>query len=190
MRRVIGAVGAVGAAGLALTAAPLPAAAIDGDRDRLRQVLGALLDNALRHTPSGGQVHVSAGVRPAADGNVRIEVADTGPGIAPPDMPRLFDRFYQADRARDRSTGTSGLGLAIVRAIVEAHGGTVGAANLADGHGTRGVARATGTPGGATGALSGAAGGATRAADASGAVFWVELPLAHVSIPAPTSSSM
>ena len=186
MRRVIG---AAGAAGLELTAAPLPAAAIDGDRDRLRQVLGALLDNALRHTPSGGQVHVSAGARPEPDRNVRIEVADTGPGIAPPDMPRLFDRFYQADRARDRSTGTSGLGLAIVRAIVEAHGGTVGAANWTSAPGTGG---ASGAAGGATRATSrsGTVGGATRAAGASGAVFWIELPLAHVSIPAPTSSSM
>ncbi len=155
------------AAGVGLSVAPLPVAAIDGDRDRLRQVLGALLDNALRHTPSGGQVHVSAGVRPEADGNVRIEVADTGPGIAPQDVPRLFDRFYQADRARDRSTGTSGLGLAIVRAIVEAHGGTVGAANRADGPLGRGAA---------TGA--------------SGAVFWIEIPPAHVSIPGATSSSM
>ena len=155
------------AAGVGLSVGPLPAAAIDGDRDRLRQVIGALLDNALRHTPSGGRVHVSAGTRPATDGNVRIEVADTGPGIAPQDMPRLFDRFYQADRARDRSTGTSGLGLAIVRAIVEAHGGTVGAANRADVPGSR-----------------------RAATDTSGAVFWIELPPAHVSIPGATSSSM
>ena len=164
------------AAGVGLSIAPLPAAAIDGDRDRLRQVLGALLDNALRHTPSGGQVHVSAGIRPEADGSVHIEVADTGPGIAPQDMPRLFDRFYQADRARDRSTGTSGLGLAIVRAIVEAHGGTVGAANR------------TSSPG--TGGAPGAAGDATRPTGTSGAVFWIELPPAHVSIPGATSSSM
>ncbi len=190
MRRVIG---AAGAAGLELTAAPLPAAAIDGDRDRLRQVLGALLDNALRHTPSGGQVHVSAGARPEPDRNVRIEVADTGPGIAPQDMPRLFDRFYQADRARDRSTGTSGLGLAIVRAIVEAHGGTVGAANWTSAPGTGGASGgASGAAGGATRATgrSGTVGGATRATATSGAVFWIELPPAHVSIPGATSSSM
>jgi two-component system sensor histidine kinase BaeS len=155
------------AAAVMLSMGPLPAAAIDGDRDRLRQVIGALLDNALRHTPSGGRVDVSASAGPEAGGNARIEVADTGPGIAPQDMPRLFDRFYQADRARDRSTGTSGLGLAIVRAIVEAHGGTVGAANRTDGPASRGAAART-----------------------SGAVFWIELPLAHVSIPGATSSSM
>lgn len=185
------------AAGVELTVAPLPAAAIDADRDRLRQVLGALLDNALRHTPSGGHVHVSAGVGPGSDGNVRIAVADTGPGIAPRDVPRLFDRFYQADRARDRSTGTSGLGLAIVRAIVEAHGGTVGAANRTDEHATGDPVDAAGAPGGATSA-SGTAAGATGmiaggpgvTAGTSGAVFWIELPAAHVSIPGPTPSSM
>ena len=99
---------------------------IEGDVDRLRQVLGALLDNAIRHAPRGGIVTIDTRV---ADRRVRVSVRDSGPGIDPADLPHLFDRFYQADPARDRSTGTSGLGLAIVRALVEAHGGTAGAEN-------------------------------------------------------------
>jgi signal transduction histidine kinase len=67
--------------------------------------------------------------RDAAGGGVTIAVVDGGPGIAEADLPHVFERFYQADAARDRSTGTSGLGLAIVRALVEAHGGRVRADN-------------------------------------------------------------
>jgi signal transduction histidine kinase len=103
---------------------------VEGDVDRLKQVLGALVDNALRHTPRGGTASIegrSSGTR------VRISVRDTGPGIAPADLPHVFDRFYQADPSRDRSTGTSGLGLAIVRALVDAHGGSAGAENLPGG---------------------------------------------------------
>jgi signal transduction histidine kinase len=103
---------------------------IEGDVDRLRQVLGALLDNAIRHTPRGGAVTIDAR---AADGMVRVSVRDSGPGIDPGDLPHLFDRFYQADPARDRSTGTSGLGLSIVRALVDAHAGRTGAENDPDG---------------------------------------------------------
>jgi len=103
------------------------------DPERLRQVLAALLDNAIRHTPAGGEVAVDAG---AEAGRVRVAVRDTGPGIAPDDLPHLFERFYQADPARDRGSGTSGLGLSIVKALVEAHGGRVGAENV-DGGGAR-----------------------------------------------------
>lgn len=103
---------------------------IEGDVDRLRQVLGALLDNAIRHTPRGGIVTIETRV---ADRQVRVSVRDSGPGIDPEDLPHLFDRFYQADPARDRSTGTSGLGLAIVRALVDAHGGRTGAENDPEG---------------------------------------------------------
>ncbi len=99
---------------------------VDGDMDRLRQALGALLDNAVRHTPRDGRVAIEG--RTAAD-HVRLTVHDSGRGIDPADMPYLFDRFYQADPSRDRSTGTSGLGLAIVRALIEAMGGTTGAEN-------------------------------------------------------------
>jgi two-component system sensor histidine kinase BaeS len=105
--------------------------AVMADRDRVRQVLAALLDNALRHTPPGGRV-VLAG-RAATGGAVRIEVRDTGPGIATEDLPRVFDRLYQADPARDRRTGSSGLGLAIGRALVEAQGGRVGAGTAPEG---------------------------------------------------------
>ncbi len=100
------------------------------DRDRLRQVLGALLDNAVRHTPPHGSVVVEGR---SSGRHIIIGVRDTGPGIATADLPHLFDRFYQADPARDRSTGTSGLGLSIVKAIVDVHGGSVGAEDLPGG---------------------------------------------------------
>jgi len=105
--------------------------AVVADRDRVRQALAALLDNALRHAPPGGRV-VLAG-RAATGGAVRVEVRDTGPGIAAEDLARVFDRLYQADPARDRRTGSSGLGLAIVRALAEAQGGRVGAGAAPEG---------------------------------------------------------
>jgi len=92
------------------------------DPVRLRQALGNLVGNALRYTPPGGRVTVRA----AADGDdVVFEVADTGPGLPPEDLPFVFDRFWRADKSRTRETGGSGLGLAIVRHLVTAHGGTV-----------------------------------------------------------------
>jgi two-component system sensor histidine kinase BaeS len=101
--------------------------AVRADPDRLRQVLGALGDNALRFAGDGGWLRISAA--PAAGASVRISVVDSGPGIAAGDVEHIFDRFYQADPSRDRSTGKSGLGLAIVRAIVDALGGRVTAGN-------------------------------------------------------------
>lgn len=95
---------------------------LSGDPVRLRQVVGNLVSNALRHTPAGGSVTLSA--RRAGD-EVTIEVADTGTGIPPEDLPRVFDRFWRAEKSRNRRTGGSGLGLAIVRRLTEAHGGTV-----------------------------------------------------------------
>jgi signal transduction histidine kinase len=115
-----------GAAGIGLSVDFVPGCAVDGDRARLRQVLAALTDNGLRHTPRDGQVRL-VGRRTGT--NVRVSVEDTGSGISPDDLPRIFDRFYQADPSRDRRTGTSGLGLSIVRALAEAHGGRVGAEN-------------------------------------------------------------
>jgi two-component system sensor histidine kinase BaeS len=112
-----------GAAGIDLEADFVADCTLDGDAARLRQVLAALTDNALRHTPRDGRVRI-VGLRNAA--GVRVAVEDTGPGIASEDLPRIFDRFYQADPSRDRRTGTSGLGLSIVRALAEAHGGCVG----------------------------------------------------------------
>jgi two-component system sensor histidine kinase BaeS len=95
---------------------------IDGDADRLRQVVGNLMSNALRYTPAGGTVTLSAR---ATEHGACISVADTGPGIPSEDIPHVFDRFYRGDTARDRASGGSGLGLAIARALVEAHGGTI-----------------------------------------------------------------
>jgi two-component system sensor histidine kinase BaeS len=100
---------------------PLPD--IQADPDRLTQVLDNLLENAIRHTPTDGQVHVE--VR-AGGGNVRFEIQDSGSGIAPEDLPRVFERFYRSDAARSRDRGGSGLGLAIARSIIDAHGGAIG----------------------------------------------------------------
>jgi two-component system phosphate regulon sensor histidine kinase PhoR len=94
------------------------------DPDALRQILTNLFDNALRHTSSGGEVAVRAHAAP--DG-VMIAVADTGSGIAPQHLPRIFERFYRADASRSRAQGGTGLGLAIVKHLVEAHGGRVAA---------------------------------------------------------------
>jgi two-component system OmpR family sensor kinase len=93
------------------------------DPDRLKQVVLNLVDNALRYTPAAGEVRLSTGHD--ATGNVRIEVRDTGPGIAPEDIPYIFDRFYRGDPSRARTTGSTGLGLAIARSILQAHGGTI-----------------------------------------------------------------
>jgi two-component system OmpR family sensor kinase/two-component system sensor histidine kinase BaeS len=102
---------------------------VSADPSRLTQVLHNLMANALRHTPAGGKIVLSAGCDAADDGQIWLAVRDTGEGIAAQDLPHVFDRFYRADRARSRATGGAGLGLAIVRAIVEAHGGQVSAAS-------------------------------------------------------------
>ena len=90
------------------------------DPVRLEQVLDNLLDNALRHTPAGGVVALGARVR---EDGAEIRVSDTGPGIDPQDLPHIFERFYQVDKARLQGEGTSGLGLAIARSLVEANKG-------------------------------------------------------------------
>ncbi|HYR08413.1 MAG TPA: ATP-binding protein, partial [Longimicrobium sp.] len=89
------------------------------DRDRLLQVLSNLLGNAIKFTPPGGTI--TLGVRPA-EGEMLFSVSDTGRGIEAEDLPRLFDRFWQAERTRE---GGAGLGLAIARGLVEAHGGRI-----------------------------------------------------------------
>lgn len=103
------------------------------DPDRLTQVLRNLLTNALRHTPKGGRVAVSAS---GTEDTVEIVVTDNGEGIASQDLARVFDRFYRCDRARRRTEGGAGLGLAIVRAMVEALGGQVSAASEGTGQGS------------------------------------------------------
>ena len=96
-----------------------------GDPRRLEQVLQNLVANAVRHTPDDGRVALGASTR---DGEIHLQVEDSGPGIAPEHLPLVFDRFYKADAARGAGSG-SGLGLSIVKAIVEAHGGRVTAAS-------------------------------------------------------------
>ncbi len=95
---------------------------VDGDAERLRQVLGNLLQNARNHTPPEGEIVVSAR---CVGAEVAVCVRDTGAGIAPEHLPHLFERFYRADPARARATGGAGLGLAIARHWVEAHGGRI-----------------------------------------------------------------
>ncbi|MEV8027593.1 sensor histidine kinase [Cellulosimicrobium funkei] len=105
---------------------------LTADPDRLGQVLTNLLDNAVRHTPRGGRVVVGA---KRIGSTLRLSVRDTGTGIAAEHLPHLFERFYRADAARDRAHGGSGIGLAIVHSIVQAHGGTVTVASAGPGHG-------------------------------------------------------
>jgi len=108
-----------------------PAAApLRADRERLMQVIGNLLDNALRHTPDGGRVVLSVAAR---EGEVALEVRDSGPGIPAGMERRIFERFVRTDDARSRASGGSGLGLAIVKALVELHRGRVDAANAPGG---------------------------------------------------------
>ena len=107
-------------------------AGLEGDEGRLRQVIDNLLDNGRVHTPPGTPIRVSVGTE---DDDVVLAVADSGPGLSPEVAGRVFERFYRGDPARSRQTGGAGLGLSIVAAIVEAHGGRVSAAS-ADGTGT------------------------------------------------------
>jgi two-component system sensor histidine kinase BaeS len=108
----------------------LPATEVDPER--IAEVLANLLANALRHTPRDEGVHVCARQR---DEILELTIADTGEGIPAEHLDRVFERFYRVDPARSRSSGGTGIGLAIVRAIVEAHGGTVAAASRGIGHG-------------------------------------------------------
>jgi two-component system sensor histidine kinase BaeS len=99
-----------------------PLADLEVDPGRMTQVLTNILDNALRHTPTGGRVTLAA--RGTLNG-VELSVCDTGPGLPAADLPRIFDRFYRADESRQRGDGGSGLGLAIAKSIVLAHGGQI-----------------------------------------------------------------
>ena len=119
----------------------------EADPARIGQVLGNLLSNALRHTPSGGGVDLVV----TRDGDhVILKVTDSGDGIAPEHLSRIFERFYRVDAARDREHGGTGVGLAISRAIARAHGGALSAASPGPGKGTTLTLRlpkAEGTPG-------------------------------------------
>lgn len=124
-----------GPAGVVLVVQPRPGLPdVRVDLDRFAQVLGNLLDNAIRHTPPGGRVTLSAG---STGSRVRLTVADTGEGIPSEHLPHVFERFYRVDTARDRTHGGSGIGLAIVKALVQAHGGTIAAHSDGAGRGTR-----------------------------------------------------
>ncbi len=94
------------------------------DPDRLLQAVGNLLQNACRYTPQGGKVRVTA---ERLNDGIRVMVANTGKGISSDDLPFIFERFYRGDKSRSRDSGGTGIGLAIVKGIIEAHGGQVGA---------------------------------------------------------------
>ncbi len=111
--------------------APLPL--IQGDADRLQQVLFNLLFNALHHTPTDGEIAVQSLVTPT---EISLTVNDTGVGLTREELKSVFDRFYRGDKSRSRKTGSTGLGLAIVKGIIEAHGGRVVAASPGPGQGS------------------------------------------------------
>lgn len=117
-------------AGVSLTARldpELPVLA--ADTERLIQALGNIVVNALAHAPGGSVIEIRAQTAP--DGGVELSVTDGGPGVPEEDLPRIFERFHRVDKARTRTDGNgSGIGLAIVRSLVEAHGGTVSAVNV------------------------------------------------------------
>lgn len=152
-------------AGVALSALPAVADSSSpvlwADPVRLRQAIGNLVSNAVRHTPSGGRVTVRAyGAGASTDAatageeseEVVVEVADTGSGISAENLPHVFDRFWRAEKSRSRRTGGSGLGLAIVRKLVEAHGGSVSAVSV-EGQGSVFTLRLPADPGGPAGPM-------------------------------------
>ncbi|MGD8623758.1 MAG: ATP-binding protein [Anaerolineae bacterium] len=93
------------------------------DTQQIGRVLSNLVSNALRHTPAGGQVTIRAF---PVEAGARVEISDTGKGIDEQDLPLIFERFYRGEKSRSRATGGAGLGLAIAKGIVEAHGGEIG----------------------------------------------------------------
>jgi signal transduction histidine kinase len=102
----------------AVSSPPMPL-----DPTRMRQALGNLVSNALRHTPVGGTITLATQL--LANGRLAITVTDTGAGIPPADLPYIFDRFYRGDKSRQEGEGESGLGLAIVKSLVTAHEGQI-----------------------------------------------------------------
>ena len=112
---------------IAIDVSTVPPLTVLADRQRLEQVLVNLLDNAVKYSPDGGRVSMTA----EADGDrVRVSIRDTGPGIPHHEQTRIFERFYRVDAGRSRDQGGTGLGLAIVRHIVQLHGGTVGVESI------------------------------------------------------------
>ncbi len=107
---------------LSLEVADINACTVHGEADRLRQLFFNLVDNAIKYTPAGGIIRVSA---ECSDSHARIAVIDSGIGIPAAHLPRVFDRFYRVDLSRSRDADGTGLGLAICRSIVEAHRGQI-----------------------------------------------------------------
>jgi signal transduction histidine kinase len=97
--------------------------AVRMDAQRIGRVLSNLVGNSLRHTSEGGRITLTA---ERQNDSLFVSVKDTGEGIRPEDLPRVFDRFYRGEKSRNRETGGSGLGLAIAKGIIEAHGGSIG----------------------------------------------------------------
>jgi CheY-like chemotaxis protein len=108
-------------------------ALVSGDRDRLEQIFGNLLTNAIKYTPRGGSVSV---IVSSTASHCVVRIVDTGIGIAPDVLPTVFELFSQADRSLDRAEGGMGLGLTLVRSLVRLHGGTVEAISRGTGHGS------------------------------------------------------
>lgn len=125
-----------------------PRPSLDADPVRLRQAVSNLVSNAVRHTPPGGSVTLRSYVTESGD-EVALEVSDTGSGIPADDIPHVFDRFWRAEKSRNRSTGGSGLGLAIVLKLAEAHGGTASVVST-EGQGSVFTLRLPTAPGGGT----------------------------------------
>ncbi len=121
------------AKGVQLEMSPGTSDRVRVDPERMGQVIGNLLDNALRHTPPGGTVTLSCR---RSDRWIEYAVTDTGEGVPAEHLPHLFDRFYRVDSARDRNHGGSGIGLAIAKALVEAHGGEISATSPGPGAGS------------------------------------------------------
>lgn len=92
------------------------------DRKRVTQIIVNLLSNALKYTPAGGSVTVTVEEGP---GHACLKVSDTGIGMDPSEIPRVFERFYRTDKSRNRQSGGSGIGLAVVKTLVDAHGGNI-----------------------------------------------------------------
>jgi CheY-like chemotaxis protein/two-component sensor histidine kinase len=146
-RCVLNSGGAAKDAGISLSLSTNGAAWVSGDAVRLEQIVNNLLTNALKYTPPGGRVEV----RIARDGpDAVVRVADTGVGMDPEILPRVFELFTQADDALDRAHGGLGIGLTLVRSLVELHGGTVSAESPGRGLGSTFTVRLPGAEVGAT----------------------------------------
>lgn len=149
---------------------------VSADSDKLEQILMNLIHNAVRHTPAGGVIRIGAAVRDGSGRWVEVVVTDSGPGIPPPELDRIWERFYKVDKARPSTDGASGaggagLGLAIVKELVEAHGGQVGVSLVG-----AGVEAGAGAHGGTGGSRNGSVG--SREPEIGGCAFSFTLPVA------------